>query len=86
MISVADIDCLRHAVAAGHRLPGFRNWYAPGGADVDSMHRLESAGLMARGRPYAETHYFHATKEGCRVAGLGPTATRRALQKGRALR
>jgi DNA-binding PadR family transcriptional regulator len=53
---------------------------APGGDDVKSMERLEAAGLVRRGRPYHETHYYHATEKGCEVAGLNKTQTKNALE------
>jgi hypothetical protein len=78
-ITLGDLEHLRHAVAAGERRAGYRNHFAPGGLDVASMHRLEAAGLVVRGRRYQETYFFHATAAGCHVAGLSAAATTRAL-------
>jgi hypothetical protein len=79
LITVGDLDNLRHMVGAASRTPGFRNHFAPGGKDVDSMLRLEAAGLVIRGRRYEETFFFHATEAGCKVIGMSAAATKRAL-------
>lgn len=78
-----DVAKLRHMVGAtgrDRRLWGYRNHYAPGGDAIAAMERLEAAGLVARGAPYWATNFFHATRAGCRKAGLGRTAMARAME------
>ena len=82
-ITRLDLDNLRHMVAADARNAGYRNHFAPGGEDIASMLRLEQAGLVIQGRPYEETHFYHATLLGCKAAGLSRAATRRALGEDR---
>lgn len=76
MINDTDMVNLRHMLGIGSHIKkrqwGYRNHFAPGGADIQSMERLESAGLVRKGRPYEETYYYHATEAGCRAAGLKP--------------
>lgn len=82
-ISPDDLDNLRHMVGALSHIPksqwGFRNHFAPSQADLPSMERLEIAGLAQKGRPYEETHYYHATEAGCVAAGLNKRQTEKAL-------
>lgn len=80
----ADMSNLRHMLGIGShtekRQWGNRNHFAPGGADIQSMERLESAGLVCKGRPYADTYFYHATEAGCRAAGLKPYQIRKAME------
>ena len=78
-----DMDNLRHMLGARSdqkkRNWGYRNHYAPGSSlDVQSMERLELAGLVERGKPYYEAHFYHATEKGCAALGFSPTQTKRA--------
>lgn len=79
----ADYDNLKHMTGCSSRYMkkewGFRNHFAPGGKDVESMERLESAGYVVRGSRYHETNYFHATKEGCKAIGMSWFQIRNAL-------
>ena len=62
---------------------GFRNHFcaAVGSEDHATMKDMVEAGLMEEGRKLNEgrMQYFHATKEGCRAAGLSKLATLRAF-------
>ena len=84
MINDTDMGNLRHMLGIGSHIKnrqwGYRNHFAPGGADIQSMERLESAGLVRKGRTYEETHYYHATEAGCVAAGLKPYQIRKAME------
>jgi hypothetical protein len=78
-----DWDNLRHMLGAttpDRRHWGKRNVFAPVGKDIASMHRLEKAGLVKRGKSYQGTTYFHATLTACQALGMGRVSTKRALQ------
>ena len=81
-ITAVDIENLRHMLGVAANEPrrfwGTRNHFAPGAVDLPSMVRLEAAGLVRQGRPYEDAHYYHATEQGCAVAGLDRKQTRRA--------
>lgn len=83
MISEADMDNLRHMLGIGSHIKkrqwGYRNHFAPGGPDIQSMERLAEAGLVRKGQPYQETHFYHATEAGCVAAGLKPHQIRKAM-------
>lgn len=77
MNDITDEDVFRLRRMLGmdcHRsLWGYRNWFAPmTGDDVESMFRLENAGLVFIGI------YYHATIAGCRLVGLTATEIKRA--------
>jgi hypothetical protein len=78
-----DMDNLRHMLGAQPHIPkqqwGFRNFFLPGGIDVQSMERLEAAGLVSKGRVYLDTYYYHATEAGCAAIRLNKRQTRDAL-------
>jgi hypothetical protein len=80
-----DYDNLRHMTGCDSRYPkkqwGFRNHYAPGGDDIISMFRLESAGFVLRGCKYHETNYFHATEAGCKAIGMTAKQIKNALSE-----
>ncbi|MBU2769139.1 hypothetical protein HAP94_24005 [Acidithiobacillus ferrivorans] len=84
MISEADMNNLRHLLGIGSHIKkrqwGYRNHFAPGGADIQGMERLETAGLVCKGRPYADTYFYHATEAGCVAAGLKPYQIRKAME------
>jgi hypothetical protein len=86
MTQVNDVDMenLRHTLGIGPHIKkrqwGYRNHFAPGGTDIQSMERLEEAGLVRKGRVYEDTHYYHATEVGCIAAGLKPYQTRKAME------
>lgn len=60
---------------------GYRNHFASGttGPDYESMQRLLGFGLVVAGRVVESMQYFYATEEGCKLAGLTPAQTKRAL-------
>lgn len=58
----------------------FLNHYLCNVQDLDAMRRLELAGLVTAGTPLLQLHYFHATNDGCRLAGL--SAKRAAVALG----
>ena len=84
LLSDADIENLRHMLGIGSHIKkrqwGYRNHFVPGGADIQSMERLELAGLVRKGRPYEDTHYYHATEDGCAAAELKPYQIRKAME------
>lgn len=81
----ADLTRLQHALGAvPHRLKrqcGLRNYFcaANGGAALESMRRLVSAGLVFVGHEGEDQTYFHVTRLGCKAVGLDAAAIRRAL-------
>ena len=83
-VNDTDRDNLRHMLGIGSHIKkrqwGYRNHFAPAGVDLQSMERLESAGLVRKGRPYEDTHYYHATEAGCVAAGLNPAQIKKAMQ------
>lgn len=83
LVTDEDMKKLRHMLGATEHRPkkdwGFRNHYAAGSDSVPSLERLVAAGYCVRGRPYRQAHYYHATAEGCKAAGLNKISTARAL-------
>ena len=79
----ADFEKLKHMTGCQSRYPkrlwGFRNHFAPGGKDIESMERLEKAGFVNRGSRYYETNYFHATEAGCKAIGMKPAQIKNAM-------
>lgn len=79
-----DLDKLRHMLGATAHHPktkwGFRNHYCCGVQDREAMERLVSAGLAVRGRAQLTSQYYHATRDGCRAAGLDRLGIARALR------
>lgn len=73
MITVADLDNLRHmlGVSEKHRR-GYRNYFVAGGADVASMERLCAAGFAIKNVGYQASRdpCYHATIDGARAVGL----------------
>lgn len=83
MLAPGDIDKLKHALGAVSNQPkrdwGFRNYYNACSEDP-AMLRLVAAGFMSRGRVIeADSAYFHATRIGCKVAGLSGAHIGRAM-------
>jgi len=78
-----DVDLVRHMLGATPRRPashwGFRNHYVANRRDLDAMQRLEAAGFVTAGAQLLQLRYFHATKDGCKLAGLNAARTREAL-------
>lgn len=84
---VDDDDMRKLAHTVGVRGPdrrkwGHRNHFAAGLEDVASMERLVLAGLMVRGAPYRDAHFYHATAAGCLAAGMGRVTMRRCMRGG----
>lgn len=79
-----DLDKLRHMLGATSHHPkkqwGFRNHYLCGKQDREAMERLVAAGLAERGAVQLTSQYYHATKDGCRAAGLDRAGIVRALE------
>ncbi|RFP32438.1 hypothetical protein [Duganella sp. BJB476] len=81
-----DIEKLKHALGATSHRPqskwGFRNYYCAGrgGAAEEAMRRLVAAGFMCAGHEGENQAYFHATKAGCKLAGLNSAGVRRATE------
>lgn len=78
-----DLDKLRHMLGAtdhhSAKKWGFRNHYLCGAQDRAAMERLVGAGLAVRGDALLASQYYHATKDGCRAAGLDRSGIARAL-------
>jgi len=77
-----DLDKLRHMLGAALNSaakPGHRNHYLCNVQDREAMERLVTAGLAVRGEVLLRTQYYHATRDGCRAAGLDRSGIARAL-------
>jgi hypothetical protein len=60
---------------------GYRNYFAAGsGQQHEAMQRLVAAGLATSGRAANEMTYFHATRLGCKAAGLDGAGIKRAME------
>lgn len=60
---------------------GYRNYFAAGsGQQHEAMQRLVAAGLATAGRAANEMTYFHATRLGCKAAGLVGAGIKRAME------
>lgn len=73
MITVDDLDNLRHMLGVSEQHPrGYRNYFVAGGDDVASMNRLVAAGFAVRNERYALSAHpcYHATIEGAMAVGL----------------
>jgi len=73
MITVNDLDNLRHMLGVDERCPrGYRNYFVAGDSDVPSMERLRNAGFVVKNERYAmsEGSCYHATIDGARAVGL----------------
>jgi hypothetical protein len=84
-IMPGDFAKLQHMLGAVKQYPkskwGWRNYYAAGGGQThEAMQRLVSAGLAAAGRAANEMTYFHATRLGCKAAGLDGAGIKRAME------
>jgi len=84
-ITEDDIDTLRHMVGANGKAKdrGYRNYFATDASDPQ-MARLIEQGLATAGRRQHKAMggmaYFHATRLGCKVAGLTEKETDRAFE------
>jgi hypothetical protein len=84
-IMPGDFAKLQHMLGAVHGKPknrwGYRNYFAAGsGQQHEAMQRLVAAGLATTGRAANEMTYFHATRLGCRAAGLDGAGIKRAME------
>ena len=84
-IMPGDFAKLQHMLGAVKQYPkskwGWRNYYAAGGGQThEAMQRLVSAGLAAAGRAANGMTYFHATRLGCKAAGLDGAGIKRAME------
>ena len=84
-IMPGDFAKLQHMLGAVRGKPknrwGYRNYFAAGsGQQHEAMQRLVAAGLAAAGRAANEMTYFHATRLGCKVAGLDGAGIKRAME------
>ena len=84
-IMPGDFAKLQHMLGAVKQYPkskwGWRNYYAAGGGQQhEAMQRLVAAGLATAGRAANEMTYFHATRLGCRAAGLDGAGIKRAME------
>ena len=84
-IMPGDFAKLQHMLGAVQQYPkckwGWRNYFAAGsGQQHEAMQRLVAAGLATTGRATNEMTYFHATRLGCRAAGLDGAGIKRAME------
>ena len=84
-LTVKHVELLTHMLGAGFHVKkrhhGYRNHFCAQVADA-TMLEMQAAGLVVPGVKINDgrDQYFHATREGCRVAGLGKAATNRAME------
>lgn len=83
-LAKGDLNKLRHMLGATKHHPktkwGFRNHYLCNVQDREAMERLVAAGLARAGEQLLRTQYYHATKDGCRAAGLDRSGIVRAME------
>ncbi|MDZ5633966.1 hypothetical protein [Janthinobacterium sp. GMG1] len=85
-IMPGDFAKLQHMLGAIQGKPkyywGLRNYFAAGGCQQhEAMQRLLAAGLATAGRASNEMTYFHATRLGCKAAGLDGAGIKRAMEE-----
>lgn len=77
-----DLDILHHMLGAKSHHPqshwGFRNQYLANRRDLASLDRLVAAGFVRAGAALLDLRFFHATQDGCKLAGLNYAAMARA--------
>lgn len=78
-----DLDVLHHMLGATLHHPkahwGFRNQYLANRRDLAALDRLVVAGFVRAGSALLDLRYFHATQDGCKLAGLNAAAMNRAM-------
>jgi hypothetical protein len=85
-IMPGDFAKLQHMLGAVQQYPkskwGWRNYYCANisGAAREAMQRLADAGLVTAGHEGDTNAYFHATRLGCRAAGLDGAGIKRAME------
>ncbi|OEZ91490.1 hypothetical protein [Duganella phyllosphaerae] len=76
-----DLDVLHHMLGATSHHPqsrwGFRNQYLANRRDLAALDRLVAAGFVRAGAALLDLRYFHATQDGCKLAGLNYAAMTR---------
>ena len=82
-IPADDLDVLHHMLGATINHPrshwGFRNEYLANRRDLAALDRLVAAGFVRAGAALLDLRYFHATQDGCKLAGLTSAAMNRAM-------
>lgn len=77
-----DLDILHHMLGAKSHHPqsrwGFRNQYLANRCDGAALDRLVTAGFVRAGAALLDLRYFHATQDGCKLAGLNYAAMTRS--------
>lgn len=85
-IMPGDFAKLQHMLGAVKQYPkskwGWRNYYCANisGAAWEAMQRLVDAGLVTAGHESDTNAYFHATRLGCKAAGLDGAGIKRAME------
>lgn len=84
-IMPGDFAKLQHMLGAVQGKPknrwGYRNYFAAGSVQQhEAMQRLVVAGLATAGRSCGDMTYFHATRLGCKAAGLDAVGVKRAME------
>lgn len=85
-IMPGDFAKLQHMLGAVKQYPkskwGWRNYYCANvsGAAREAMRRLVDAGLATAGHESDTNAYFHATRLGCKAAGLDGAGIKRAME------
>lgn len=84
-IMPGDFAKLQHMLGAVKHYPkskwGWRNYYAAGsGQQHEAMQRLVGAGLATAGPAIGDMTYFHASRLGCKAAGLDSAGIKRAME------
>lgn len=85
-IQPGDMAKLQHMPGAVKRYPkskwGWRNYFcaSASGAAREAMQRLTDAGLTTLGHESETQAYFHATRLGCKAAGLDGAGIKRAME------
>ena len=78
-----DLDVLHHMLGATLHHPkahwGFRNQYLANRRDLAALDRLVAGGFVRAGAALLHLRYFHATQDGCKLAGLSAVAMNRAM-------
>ncbi|WP_300752204.1 hypothetical protein [Janthinobacterium sp.] len=80
-----DLAKLQHMLGAVQHTPkgkwGFRNFFCAGSDEQHAaMFRLADADLVNVGRAVGDMTYFHATRLGCKAAGLDAAGIKRAME------
>lgn len=79
-----DMESLRHMLGASVHIKksrwGYRNYFAAGAGQVESMERLVAAGYAFKGSKPFDLTYYHATEAGMDAIGMSKAAKRRAAE------